>query len=149
MGIRLTDDSSCSSVGTQNNVANSQFVVGPVDMMRKAVIFSLRNRKSISVAAYAVLLCGLAVLVYDPTYLDVIFPFIARDATSQRDGDDASDAAQRLFADGIEASTVRSISIRKLYDLPFVPRDFHCDEMHMKVREKIPNGTASVWFIFV
>lgn len=149
MGVGLADDSSSSS-GAKNVGVKSRLASGPVDMMRKAIIYALRNRKSISVAAYAFVLCALGVLVYDPSYLDVIFPFLAVDAASRDvggDGGDDASAAQRLFIDGVGRSTARPINIRKLYDLPFVPRDFHCDEMHMKVRGKLQRKSRRHGFI--
>lgn len=123
-------------------IASAAATVGnrllPVDMFRKTAIMAMRNRRSITIALYGLVLCLLAVLVYDPTLLDVVFPFVglttAADVDDGRTGDAAAERQRAVLSGGVKPSTTRPTPIMSLLDLPFVPRDFRCDEMHAMVR---------------
>ena len=93
-------------------------------MMRKIVIMATRNRKSIWLAVYGSVLCILIVLAYDPSYIDTILPGLTTIDTVQHP--DSS----------ITASQPSTPGYKRVFDLPFVPKDFLCDEMHIKVCNK-------------
>jgi hypothetical protein len=110
----------------------------PVEMFRKTTILAMRNRRAITISIYAIVLCLLAVLVYDPTMLDVLFPFLGLTAAAEDDGQtDSATDQQRSASDGLGKPPAKVPSVKRLLDLPFVPRDFLCDEMHSMVRNKL------------
>lgn len=86
-------------------------------MIRSGITFLRRRRRSLLPTFYLALICASLVLLYDPSYMDSLFSVYTKTEAEVRQ---------------VEASTPRAWTMGRVLELPFVPRDFTCDEMHMK-----------------
>ena len=96
------------------------------EMLRKGSVYIRRNRRPITLLLYTGLLGLLCAAIYDPMIVDILFPFLRLSDLVQVGGDPTRSEISTT-------TTLRTPGVARVFDLPFVPRDYLCDEMHLKV----------------
>lgn len=87
-------------------------------MIRSGITFLRRRRRSLLPTFYLAITGLSLLLIYDPSYMDSLFSVHTQTEPEVREEE--------------EATTPRAWTMGRVLELPFVPRDFACDEMHWK-----------------